>query len=102
MVVLCIQYCHSFFVFVLFMFNFIVNFVSVIFSGFFFVFFFVFFLGGGLILVIFCLFAISISQAKIVLKCSIYKSYYVSEHKNKSDRCIYVICKRITVKVQCM
>ena len=98
MVVLCIQYCHSFFVFVLFMFNFIVNFVSVIFS----VFFVVFFWGGGLILVIFCLFAISISQAKIVLKCSIYKSYYVSEHKNKSDRCIYVICKRITVKVQCM
>jgi hypothetical protein len=69
----------------------------------FFLFFFLFFfLGGGLILVIFCFFAISISQAKIVLKCSIYKSYYVSEHKNKSDRCIYVICKRITVKVQCM
>ena len=89
MVVLCIQYCHSFFVFVLFMFNFIVNFVSVIFSVFFCCFFFG---GGGLILVIFCLFAISISQAKIVLKCSIYKSYYVSEHKNKSDRCIYVIC----------
>ena len=98
MVVLCIQYCQSFFFcFFLFMFNFIVNFVSVIFSV-----FCCFFLGGGVTLVFVCLFAISINQAKIILKYSIYKSYYVSEHKIKSGGCIYVICKRIKVKVQCM
>ena len=70
----------------------------------FFLFFFVvfFFWGGGVTLVFVCLFAISINQAKIILKYSIYKSYYVSEHKNKSGGCIYVICKRIKVKVQCM